>query len=153
MIRDAVGAIRRIRAEYAVPPAVSIQATIVPGRGGRGAVARAFDDTAIVERLARASLTVSDSPPSGAAAHAVLAGGASLVVPLAGLVDVEKECARLRGELTSLETQLQALEARLANEKFVAKARPEVVDAERRKLSEWSERRQQLREKVQSLCG
>jgi valyl-tRNA synthetase len=153
LIRDAVGAIRRIRAEYAVPPATSIQATIVPGRGSAGAVARAFDDTAIVERLARASLTVADAAPSGAAAHAVLAGGTSLVVPLAGLVDVDRECARLRGELASLEKQLQALEGRLANEKFVAKAPPDVVDGERRKRTEWSERRQQLREKVQSLCG
>jgi valyl-tRNA synthetase len=153
LIRDAVGALRRIRAEYAVPPATSIQATIVPGRGAADAVARAFDDTAIVERLARASVTVSDSPPAGAAAHAVLAGGTSLVIPLAGLVDVEKECARLRGELTSLEKQLQALEGRLANDKFMSKAPPDIVDGERRKLSEWSARRQQLREKVQLLCG
>ena len=153
LIRDAVGAIRRIRAEYAVPPATSIQATIVPVPGTASAVARAFDDTAIVDRLARASLTVADAPPPGAAAHAVLAGGTSLVVLLAGLVDVDKECARLRGELTSLEKQLQALEGRLANEKFVAKAPPDVVEAERRKMAEWSERRQQLREKVQSLCG
>jgi valyl-tRNA synthetase len=153
LIRDAVGAIRRIRAEYAVPPATNIQATIVPGRGSAGSVARAFDDATIVERLARASVTLADAPPSGAAAHAVLADGTSLVIPLAGLVDLDKECARLRGELTSLEKQLQALEARLANEKFVSKARPDVVEGERRKLSEWSVRRDQLREKVQSLCG
>ena len=153
LVRDVVGAVRRIRAEYSVPPGTSIQATIVPSRGTADAVARAFGDASIVERLARASITVSDAPPAGAAAHAVLAGGTSLVVPLAGLVDVEKECARLRGELTSLEKQLQALEGRLGNEKFVAKAPPEVVDGERRKLSEWSERRHQLREKVQSLCG
>jgi valyl-tRNA synthetase len=155
LVRDAVGAVRRIRAEYAVPPTTSIRATLIPTRGAATAVARAFDDTAtaIVERLARASLTIAESPPAGAAAHAVLAGGTSLVIPLAGLVDVEKECARLRGELASLEKQLQALEGRLANEKFVSKAPADVVEGERRKQSEWSARRQQLREKVQSLCG
>jgi valyl-tRNA synthetase len=68
-------------------------------------------------------------------------------------VDVEKECARLKGELSSLETQLQSLQSRLANEKFVAKAPAEVVEGERRKLGEWSARRQQLRDKVQTLCG
>jgi valyl-tRNA synthetase len=89
----------------------------------------------------------------GGAAHAVLTGGASLVVPLAGLVDVEKECARLREDLMQLENQLQSLEARLGNEKFVAKAPAAVVEAERKKRDEWSARRQQLRDKVRTLCG
>jgi valyl-tRNA synthetase len=106
-----------------------------------------------VERLSRASLRVGKTAPEGAAAHAVLTGGASLVVPLAGLVDVDKECARLRGELASLEKQLHALEGRLANEKFVSKAPADVVAGERKKLSEWSVRRDQLRDKVQTLCG
>jgi valyl-tRNA synthetase len=83
----------------------------------------------------------------------VLTGGISLVVPLAGLVDVEKECTRLRGELASLEKQLASLEGRLSNEKFVSRAPAEVVQGERAKLAEWSARRQQLRDKVQTLCG
>ena len=41
----------------------------------------------------------------------------------------------------------------LANEKFVAKAPADVVESERRKLGEWSARREQLRDKVQTLCG
>jgi valyl-tRNA synthetase len=156
LVREAVGALRQIRAEYAVPPGKPIEAVAVSGNGASASrdIARIFtEEAAVVERLSRASLTVSATAPSGASAHAVLTGGTSLVVPLAGLVDVAKECARLRGELTALEKQLQALEGRLSNEKFVSKAPPDVVDAERRKLSEWSARRQQLREKVQSLCG
>ncbi|MGH7637626.1 MAG: valine--tRNA ligase [Gemmatimonadaceae bacterium] len=162
LVREAVGALRQIRAEYAVPPGKPIEAVAVSGNGGGGGggvatsrdIARIFSEEApVVERLSRASLTMATSAPPGASAHAVLTGGTSLVVPLAGLVDVDKECARLRGELISLEKQLHALEGRLANQKFVSKARPDVVDAERRKLSDWSARRQQLREKVQSLCG
>jgi valyl-tRNA synthetase len=154
LVREAVGALRQIRAEYAVPPGTAIEAVAIAGNGAAGDIARVFrEEAAIVERLSRASLIVATTAPQGASAHAVLTGGTSLVVPLAGLVDVEKECTRLRGELTSLEKQLQALEARLANDKFVAKARPDVVDAERKKLGEWSARRGQLREKVRSLCG
>ena len=129
-------------------------ATTGSSRDGSRDVARIFrEESAVVERLSRASLRVAETTPAGAAAHAVLTGGTSLVVPLAGLVDVEKECAKLRGELATLETQLQALEGRLANEKFVSKAPPTVVDGERRKLSEWTARRQQLRDKVHTLCG
>jgi valyl-tRNA synthetase len=155
LVRETVGALRQIRAEYAVPPGKAIEAIAVTnGAGAGGDVGRVLgEEAAVVERLSRTRLRVEASAPTGAAAHAVLTGGTSLVVPLAGLVDVEKECARLRGELSSLETQLQSLESRLANEKFVAKAPAEVVDAERRKLGEWSARRQQLRDKVQTLCG
>jgi len=155
LVRETVSALRQIRAEYAVPPARSIDAVAVSnGSGAAADIARVFDEEApVVERLSRAALRVATVAPAGAAAHAVLTGGTSLVVPLAGLVDVEKECARLRGELQSLEKQLDALSGRLANEKFVAKAPPQVVEAERRKQEEWTARRQQLRDKVQTLCG
>jgi valyl-tRNA synthetase len=52
-----------------------------------------------------------------------------------------------------LEKQLTALELRLNNENFVKRAKGEVVEAERRKLREWSARRLQLQEKVKALCG
>ncbi len=147
LVREAVGALRQIRAEYAVPPGKSIEAFAVSGNG-------VFTEEAgVVERLARTSLRVAKAAPEGAAAHAVLAGGTSLVVPLAGLVDVEKECARLRGELASLEKQLTALSGRLSNEGFVSKAPAAVVEAERKKLGEWTTRQEQLRDKVRSLCG
>jgi valyl-tRNA synthetase len=147
LVREAVGALRQIRAEYAVPPGKSIEAFAISGNG-------VFSEEAgVVERLARVSLRSATTAPSGAAAHAVLAGGASLVVPLAGLVDVEKECARLRNELEALEKQLSALSGRLSNEKFIAKAPLEVVEGERRKLGEWTARQKQLRDKVHSLCG
>jgi valyl-tRNA synthetase len=147
LVREAVGALRQIRAEYAVPPGSSIEAVAV---GANGVFA---EESAVVERLTKSTLRVSATAPAGAAAHAVLTGGISLVVPLAGLVDVDKECARLTGELTSLETQLSGLEGRLSNEKFTSKAPADVVAAERAKLAEWTARRQQLRDKVRSLCG
>jgi valyl-tRNA synthetase len=158
LVREAVGALRQIRAEYAVPQGKSIEAIAVAGNGAASRssrdVARVFrEESGVIERLSRASLRMAERAPAGAAAHAVLTGGTSLVVPLAGLVDVEKECSRLRGELTSLEKQFDALESRLANEKFVSKAPADVVAAERTKLGEWHARRQQLRDKVQTLCG
>ena len=156
LVRETVGALRQIRAEYAVPPGKSIEAVAVSGNGAGSArdAGRVLSEEAeLVERLSRTKLRLEKVAPSGAAAHAVLAGGTSLVVPLADLVDVEKECARLKSELSSLEKQLQSLESRLANEKFVAKAPADVVESERRKLGEWSARREQLRDKVQTLCG
>jgi valyl-tRNA synthetase len=153
VVRGAVTALRQIRAEYAVPPGKSIDAIAVAANGTRDTAQVLREEAGVIERLARTSLRVADAAPAEAAAHAVLTGGISLVVPLAGLVDVDKECARLRGELGSLEKQLQSLEGRLANETFVSKAPANVVEGERIKLGEWTARRQQLRDKVQTLCG
>jgi valyl-tRNA synthetase len=153
---EAVATLRQIRAEYAVPPGKHVEATVGIENGdefARRHVAVLREEAALVERLSRTRLEFAHVAPAGATAHAVLTDGVSLSVSLAGLVDVDKECSRLRGELTSLEKQLESLESRLANEKFVAKAPADVVSGERKKLGEWNARRQQLRDKVQTLCG
>jgi valyl-tRNA synthetase len=99
-------------------------------------------------------VSVADAAPTGeAASHQVLADGSEVIVPLAGTIDVAKECARLQQELAGLEKQLGGLRQRLANENFVSRAKPEIVEAERQKEREWSARREQLAAKVKTLCG
>ena len=114
---------------------------------------RVLEESGLVGRLARCTITVVDTVPAEPAAHAVLADGTEVVLPLAGVIDVAKECARLKSELETLDHQLDALRARLRNEQFLARARPDVVDAERRKEGEWSTRRDRLARKVHGLCG
>jgi valyl-tRNA synthetase len=152
LVRQAVSALRAVRSDYAIPPSRTVEEAIVPGDAAEErAVLEA--EAPLVGRLTRCTVRVADAAPAEAAAHVLLAGGATVVVPLAGLVDLEKECARLRGELADLETQLGALEQRLGNEKFTSRAPAHVVEAERQKAAEWTARRGQLRRKVESLCG
>ncbi|HEX8725800.1 MAG TPA: class I tRNA ligase family protein, partial [Gemmatimonadaceae bacterium] len=156
LVRDAVVALRQVRSEYAVPPGKMVDAIAVPAaapRDGMDARAVFAGEAAVVGRLARVSLAIGRSAEGGAAAHAILPDGSELVVPLAGLIDVAKECARLKADLAGLEKQLAALEGRLSNETFTAKAPPAVVQAEREKLRDWTTRREQLRHKVEALCG
>ena len=151
-VRAAVVAIRQVRSDNAIAPGKFVDAVLVATVGSEAR--RAFDgESALIGRLARARITVADTAPTEAAAHAVLAGGASVAVPLAGLIDVEKECAKLRDELASLERQLTALDGRLANAGFVERAPAAVVEGERRKRDEWALRREQLAERVRALCG
>jgi valyl-tRNA synthetase len=98
-------------------------------------------------------VTLAPKAPAGAAAHAVLPSHWSVTVPLEGLIDVGRECERQRGELASLDKQLQSLSGRLENPAFLTRAKPEVVEAERAKHREWSARRVVLAEKVKVLCG
>jgi len=151
LVRESVDAIRQLRSQYAVPQGKRIDAIIVASQPD---ARRVFDaESELIGRLTRCTVVLRDAVPPGAAAHAVLAGGTEIAVPLEGLIDVDRECTRLRTELEQLEKQLAALTQRLGNEGFVARAPASVVEAERRKQAEWSARREQLADKVRALCG
>jgi valyl-tRNA synthetase len=145
-----VNAIRRLRADYAVPPGKMVSCTVVPSAASATLLT---EEAALTGRLARAGISVAFEPPPESTAHAVLSDGTQVVLSLAGVVDIERECKRLRTELSSLEKQLDALRGRLKNENFLARAKPDVVEAERQKEGEWSSRRELLADKVRSLCG
>jgi valyl-tRNA synthetase len=104
-------------------------------------------------RLTKTALTAVERAPGGAAANVILAGGTELIVPLVGLIDVAKECARLRTELAGLEKQLGSLEARLDNPGFVSRAPANIVESERAKATEWRAHREVLRTRIEGLCG
>ena len=146
VVRDAIDAIRGLRSEYAVQPGAPIRAFVAAGPTSDTLMA----NSALVHRLARCEI-IAGATPEGAAAHAVLPSGLELALPLAGMVDVTKERARLQGDLDGLSTQLSALRSRLANEKFTSKAPPAVIDGERAKEREWGIRADQLRAKILEL--
>jgi valyl-tRNA synthetase len=148
-LRDAVTAIRQIRSDYAIPPGKSIDAFIKSSANG----ALFSDHASLIGQLARAVVKIASAPSDAAAAHSVLTDGSEIIVPLGGVVDVAKECAKLRGELEQLEKQLASLSARLRNEGFISRAPAAVIESERKKEDEWTGRREQLAEKVKALCG
>jgi valyl-tRNA synthetase len=150
LVKEIVEALRRVRSEYAVAPGKMIDAFIVAAPALHQMLGEEFS---LVARLARTQLSFVESAPEGAAANAVLAGGMEIIVPLAGLIDIKKECERLKTEFTNLEKQLTALEARLVNPGFVDRAPAHVVDAERVKRDEWTTRAGLLRARYEGLCG
>ena len=149
LICDAVRAVRQIRSDYAIPPGKSIDVAVQ----SRAHQSLFVDHASLIGRLSRAAVTVGAQSSEAGAAHAVLADGSEVVVPLGGLVDLSKECRKLRAELEQLEIQLGALSKRLQNEGFTKRAPANVVEAERKKEQDWTKRRQQLAEKVTALCG
>ncbi|HEY4304374.1 MAG TPA: valine--tRNA ligase [Gemmatimonadaceae bacterium] len=151
-IREAVLAVRQIRGDNNVAPGKMIDVVVVPG-GDNGARTLIESESGTIARLTRGTVSVVTSAPDGAAAHAVLAGGTEVIVPLAGLIDVEKECARLRTEVAELAKQITSREGRLSNDKYVAKAPPNVVASDRQILADMQAKHEQLTEKVRSLCG
>jgi valyl-tRNA synthetase len=153
LIREAVLAVRQIRGDNNVPPGKLIEVMVRPSTSV-GNVRGVFeDDAGTIGRLARADVRTVSAAPAGAAAHAVLTGGTEVIVPLAGLIDVDKECARLRGEVAELEKQIASRDGRLNNAKYIERAPAQVVANDRAILEEMKAKRDQLVGKVRSLCG
>jgi valyl-tRNA synthetase len=65
-------------------------------------------------------------------------------LPLKGLIDIEAELTRIDKEITKTQSELDKSEKKLSNENFVSRAKPEVVEQEKTRLSEWHERLKQL---------
>jgi len=148
-VQQVVERIRAIRAEYRVPPKARLAAAIKPRSES---IRAAFDgERDTIVRLAQLSELQLDGGVSGAGAHAVLGDGSEVFVALADAIDVRQECRRLSGELTRLEQQLAALDAKLTNKNFIARAPAEVVAKERDKERAWRDQRQALADKLRSL--
>jgi valyl-tRNA synthetase len=156
LVREAVNAIRQLRADYAVPPGERIQAHLdVSSAGSNGQRDSSVfgDESEFIARIARCDIDSAGHGGTEAGATILLSSGSRLIVPLGGIVDIDKECRKAKTELEKLETQLTALETRLANPGFTDRAPANVVAAERQKQVDWSARREQLTQKVVSLCG
>ena len=77
--------------------------------------------------------------------------GAEIYLPLAGLINIEDEIARLEKEAEKLQQEVDRVEKKLSNEKFVAKAPAAVVEAERAKGADYQAQREAVLERIAIL--
>jgi len=82
-----------------------------------------------------------------------MVGGVEVYVPLEGLIDIDKEIARLRKEEQNLVKEVERVTKKLQNENFLAKAPAEVVAKEREKEKEYREKLAKVRERIALLEG
>lgn len=82
-----------------------------------------------------------------------MVGEATVILPLAGVIDVEQEKARLEKELKKVESEIAKLSGKLGNEKFLAKAPAAVVAEQRERLADAEGTRDKLRDAVERLAA
>jgi valyl-tRNA synthetase len=92
---------------------------------------------------------VSEVKPDQAAT--AVADGVEIYLPLKGLIDIDKEFARLEKELANLDKEVERLASKLNNSGFVAKAPANVIEAEREKQRDYEEKRNVVRERLSFL--
>jgi valyl-tRNA synthetase len=143
---DVVTRIRQVRGELDLPPSTRVRVTFPTGAGAF--VAR--HGAAIVALGRTAPPSCSDAAPSPTAS-VVTAGDWSLHVDLDDPALLEDEVRRLEKELGRLEKELAQAAAKLDNPRFVERARPEVVAAEREKRARSANEAAAVRERLARL--
>ena len=128
LVMEAIRAVRTRRAEMNVPPSKKAHLTVVTAQGAVFAQGRAF-----LQRLAGAEqVEVTETAPASVEGMvSVVTADAQLYIPLAELVDLDKERARIQKELDQARANLERTEAKLRNEKFVSKAPEQVIQGVR----------------------
>ncbi len=146
LLRDIVTSVRNIRAAYNVAPAARIPVR-VHAPGDRAAlIMEAMDGILRLAGVASLEAGPGVTKEKGDAATPI--GDIEVVVPLRGVVDFDAERARLERERGKAEADLKAVNAKLGNESFVAKAKPEVVEREREKRTRLETELARLQESI-----
>jgi valyl-tRNA synthetase len=144
ILQEMLGAVRNIRSEYGVAHGQQIDVQLRAADEPLRRAIEAEGDPAL--KLGGIGGLTFDGELHGAGATAVLTSGAEVYVPLKGLIDLERERARLAKQEGELAGLVERAERRLADENFVGKAPEQVVEQSREKL-------RGLREQYERVAG
>jgi valyl-tRNA synthetase len=152
LLMDLIRIVRNIRAEANVPMSKKIELLVKPSNDEMHEILsrnedylRRFCNTSILK--VDTGLTVPEK------AMTAVVTGAELILPLAGLIDINQELARLDKELQSLRAEVERIEKKLSNEGFVAKAPAKVIEEEKAKLADYSDKRDKVIGRLAELKG
>ncbi len=137
-LKSVLSGIRRIRSEMNISPGKVIPLLLAGGNEGDRHRVEKF--TAQISFLARSEsprwIALGEAEPAAAAA---IVEQLRLLIPLAGLIDLEAERKRLEKERSRVEAEIEKCNTKLSRESFVASAPAAVVEQERKRLADFTE--------------
>ena len=141
-VKETIAGVRTIRLQKNIPNKEELSLEIV------GQYDSAFDS--VISKMCNLSsiASVTEKDPTAAS---FLVGTTEFSVPLGSNIDVEAELKKLNDELKYLEGFLKSVAAKLSNEKFVANAKPEIVDNERKKQADAESKIKTIKESIANL--
>ncbi|MFW2479312.1 MAG: class I tRNA ligase family protein, partial [Lentimonas sp.] len=151
-LKQLIVAIRTVRSEANLAP--SLELNVLIKNTNASDRERMERNAPFLKKLAKtASLEALDSDDETPPALSALCGHMEILVPMAGVIDIEAELARLSKEHEKQKIEVQRLESKLENPKFIDRAPTDVVDKEREKLSAASDALGKLEEQVKRIQG
>ncbi|MGC2693218.1 MAG: valine--tRNA ligase [Desulfobaccales bacterium] len=155
LVMGCIIAIRNLRAEMNVPPAVQVKAYIhSPDDQAIQGLHKHRQSISLLAKVEDLHFNDASGPPPSAARAVV--GNVDIYLPLAGIIDFTEEERRLSREIEKLGKDLTAAQRKLSNEDFLGKAPAQVVQKEKEKLTSWTEKLTKLknhRERIKELMG
>jgi valyl-tRNA synthetase len=127
-----ISEVRSVRSEMNVPAGARVPLLISGANEDTTARAKRHEET--IMRLARIETLSFGKAPAGAVQ--IVLDEATLALPLAGIIDVAAESKRLKREIDKVGSEIRQLDAKLSNEKFVARAPEHVVEEQRERKAD-----------------
>ena len=150
MVTQVVSGIRSIRARYGISPRAELEAVV---KAQDEEASQLFkSQVELISTLANAKISsVSVEMARPEESSVCLANGVEVYVALSGLVDFDKERARLEKEIGKLEKDFTKFDKKLSNPGFLSKAAPEVIEKDRAKLADITDRLTRLRAELAEI--
>ena len=146
---DLVSGVRTIRAEMNVPPAARIPALLQGA--GEETLRRLGAHRDYILRLARLERIEPLAGAAPAGAVQLVAGEATVMLPLAEVIDLAAERARLQRELSKVAAEIGKIDQKLGNENFVRRAPAEVVEEQQERRADFVATRTKLEQALERL--
>ena len=150
LIMSVIKAVRNIRNEMKVDPGRKIEAILLADNKKEQILKEGesyLKNLASIEDLT-ITTKLEDRPQPASTA---IVEGVEVILPLEGMVDIEKELDRLKKELEDVKYEIERAKGKLANEGFVNNAPEELVEGEREKVEEYKEKKEKLMERIEQL--
>ncbi len=145
-----IEAIRSVRSEMNVPAGAQIELLLT--EFDMEAAQRLLRQSLLIKKMARLSeAAVGNEAPEGCIVTAV--EGATVNLPLADIIDVKAETARLTKSLAKLDKEIKGLNSKLGNEKFLAKAPEAEIEKQRERLTSADAERVKLANALSGLSN
>ncbi|MBK6376910.1 MAG: valine--tRNA ligase [Xanthomonadales bacterium] len=149
-LKSVLGEVRRIRSEMNISPGKQIPLLFAKGDAEDHARIDRFASQIAFLARTECQRWLADGEDEPASASAIV-GDLRVLIPLAGLIDVDAEKARLGKEIKRIEGEIGKCNGKLGNATFVANAPAAVVDQERQRLADFSSTLAGLREQLARL--
>lgn len=150
VLKELIRSVRNIRSEVNTPLSKPITLMIKINDPKIGQFLT--ENTSYIERFCNPEeLTISSEIVAPDLAMSAVLTGAEIFLPLAGLINIEEEIKRLEKELVKWTDEVKRVQGKLGNERFVANAPEEVVEAERAKEKDYLDKQAAVTERIRSL--
>lgn len=150
LLVEIIRSVRNIRAEVNTPMSKKIK--LILKAKDEATLSKLQKNSAYIERFCNPEeLTIGTEVEEVAHAMTAVVTGVELILPLQGLINIEEEISRLEKELDKLNKEVERVQKKLGNEGFVKKAPEKVIEEERAKEKDYSEKRDAVIRRITEL--